>query len=477
MLTEPSAILEIVQGNIMSIRTSQQINIIVSMYLGYAAMMICRQMVTILSPALLADDTLGLTKTNLGDFAAYGTLGALVGKLIWGPLADKIGGRFTFLIGILLTALFIIAFGLSPNVMAFTGFSFLLYCTKSSGWPGMTKLIGEWFHPQHYGRVWSILATSSRFSVVLATLFFGWLLSFMHWRTVAFIAAVFAFIIFIGCYFYLKEKPEDPDFFKVDESNIDINANNPELAIASKQALNNKYNHPLKGTGTVDGLVAFAKSPRVWLVVIMLMVLTCMMAFLDFVAVYLMESYQLTPSQAAMASTVFPVGSLIGLLASIAFYDRFSKRGIRTVLTIALTLSLLSVLTLQYLPLFNLSAELNYSVALGAIFLFAFSISPAYYLPMSIFSIEYGGPHSATLVCLIDAFGFAASATFAFIGGRLADSEGGWSSFMNMLILISAVGIISVWAFMHSEYSAAKQGSHLNHANSEDVTTINKTII
>jgi sugar phosphate permease len=444
----------------MSNRPPQQINIIVSMYLGYAAMMVCRQMVTILSPAMLADETLELTKTNIGDFAAYGTLGALVGKIIWGPLADKLGGRFTFLIGIFLTALFIIAFGLSPNVIAFTSFSFLLYCTKSSGWPGMTKLIGEWYHPQHYGRVWSILATSSRFSVVLATLFFGWLMSFMHWRIVAFITAIFALVIFVGCYFYLKDKPETPNFFKEDENNTD----NTELAYASKQALNNKYNHPLKGSGTFDGLVAFAKSPRVWLVVIMLMVLTCMMAFLDFVAVYLMESYQLTPSQAAMASTVFPVGSLAGLLASMAFYDRFSKREIRTVLTIALFLSLLSVLTLQYLPLFNLSAELNYPITLGAIFLFAFSISPAYYLPMSIFSIEYGGPHSATLVCLIDAFGFAASAAFAFIGGRLADSQGGWSSFMNMLILISAVGIISVWAFMHSEYIAEKQGRHLKNS-------------
>jgi sugar phosphate permease len=444
----------------MSNRPPQQMNIIVSMYLGYAAMMVCRQMVTILSPAMLADESLGLTKTNLGDFAAYGTLGALVGKIIWGPLADKFGGRFTFLIGIFFTALFIIAFGLSPNVIAFTGFSFLLYCSKSSGWPGMTKLVGEWYHPQHYGRVWSILATSSRFSVVLATLFFGWLMSFMHWRIVAFITASFALVIFVGCHFYLKEKPSTPNFFKEDEKNTD----NPELANASKQALHNKYNHPLEGTGTFDGFVAFAKSSRVWLVVIMLMVLTCMMAFLDFASVYLMESYQLTPSHAAMASTVFPIGSLAGLFASIAFYDRFSKRDIRTVLTIALILSLLSVLTLQYLSLFNFSAELNYSVALGAIFLFAFSISPAYYLPMSIFSIEYGGPHSATLVCLIDAFGFAASAAFAFIGGRLADSAGGWSSFMDMLILISAVGIISVWAFMHSEYKAEKQGRHLNNS-------------
>ncbi|KGJ95170.1 MFS transporter [Colwellia psychrerythraea] len=457
----------------MSNRPPQQMNIIIAMYLGYAAMMICRQMVTILSPALLADEALALTKTNIGDFAAYGTLGALVGKLIWGPLADKFGGRFTMLVGIFLTALFIIAFGLSPNVMIFTGFSFLLYCTKSSGWPAMTKLIGQWYHPQGYGRVWSILATSSRLSVVLATLFFGWLLSFMHWRTVAFIAAAFALVIFVGCYFYLQETPEEPDFFKVDEnksssntnddSNTDKNRNadNFESALAEKKALENRYNHPLKNTSPVAGIVNFAKSPRVWLVVIMLMVLTCMMAFLDFVAIYLMESYQLTPSQAAMASTVFPVGSLVGLLTAIAFYDRFSKQGIRTVLTISLMLSLLSVLTLQYLPLFNLNTQLNYLVALVAIFIFAFSISPAYYLPMSIFSIEYGGRHSATLVCLIDAFGFAASAIFAFIGGRLADSAGGWSSFMNMLILISAVGIVAVWAFMQAEYRAAKQGSYV----------------
>jgi len=445
----------------MSNRPPQQLNILIAMYLGYAAMMICRQMVTILSPALLADETLGLSKTNLGDFAAYGTLGALVGKLIWGPLADIVGGRFTFIVGIFLTALFVIAFGFSSNVMVFTGFSFLLYCTKSSGWPGMTKLVGEWYHPHHYGRVWSILSTSSRFSVVLATLFFGWLLSFMDWRTVAFIAAAFGFVVCIGCYFYLKEKPENPDFFKENENeNVgtdpDMSAESIELARASKQAIDNKYNHPLQGTSMMAGLVAFAKSPRVWLVIIMLMMLTCMMAFLDFVAVYLMETYQLTPSQAAMASTVFPIGSLGGLLASIAFYDRFSKKGIRTVLTIALTLSLLSVITLKYLLWFNFSPEVNYLVALGSIFLFAFSISPAYYLPMSIFSIEYGGPHSAKLVSLIDAFGFAASAAFAFIGGRLADGAGGWSSFMNMLILISGVGIISVWAFMHSEYKAAK---------------------
>jgi predicted MFS family arabinose efflux permease len=133
---------------------------------------------------------------------------------------------------------------------------------------------------------------------------------------------------------------------------------NREILIYSKktpkQANDNKYNHQLKNTGTMGGLAEFAKSPRVWLVVIMLMMLTCMMAFLDFVSVYLMESYQLPPSQAAMASTVFPVGSLVGLLASIAFYDSFSKSGFRTVLTIALLLNRVRsniLFNFQFLPL------------------------------------------------------------------------------------------------------------------------------
>ncbi len=139
----------------------QQLTMLGCMYAGYGAMMISRQMVTILSPALLADKSLGFTVKDTGDILAYGTVGAMVGKLIWGPLADKIGGRLTFLIGIVLTALLVAAFGLSQNVVAFTVCSALLYCTKSSGWPGMTKIVGHWYRPSQYGRVWSILSTSS----------------------------------------------------------------------------------------------------------------------------------------------------------------------------------------------------------------------------------------------------------------------------------------------------------------------------
>ncbi len=436
----------------MSTHFRTQLKILVTMYIGYGAMMICRQMVTILSPAMLADPTLGLTKTHIGDFLAYGTIGALVGKIIWGPLTDKIGGRRTFLLGIGLTAILVAAFGMSPNVMAFTVFSFLLYCTKSSGWPGMTKLVANWIHPNKYGRAWGILSTSSRASVVFGTIFFGWLLGQMHWRSVAYISAGVAITILVICYFFLSDKPEDPAFIEIDNGSNDDSEKEKEAAIA----LQNLRNHPLKDSTLSQGLLDFGKSHRVWLIVVVMMVLTCMMAFLDFTSIYLMEVYQLTPAKAAITSSVFPLGSLCGLLLSIAFYDRFSKHGIRNVLTFTMVVALGCILTLQYLPTFGLAEDAIFNVARLCLFLFGLSISPAYYIPMSVFSIEYGGPHSATLVCLLDAFGFAASASFGFIGGRLADSAGGWDSFMNMLVVIILVATLSVWAFMHGEYKASQ---------------------
>jgi MFS transporter, OPA family, sugar phosphate sensor protein UhpC len=418
------------------------------MYFAYGAMMVCQQMITILGPTMLADETLGLTKTNLGDILGYGALGALVGKLIWGPLCDKIGGRLTFLIGITLTAMLIGIYGFSLYAAVFALVFFLLSCVKSSGWAGLTKLVGNWYHPQEYGRTWAILSTSSRASVLSGTLFFGWLLGVMNWRYVAVCAGLIALVVCVAIYFFMQEGPADPQF--IEKGGADV-SRSEAFQEESRRALANLRNHPLKETTLPQGLIAFAKSHRVWLVVILSMMLTCLMAFFDFVSIYLMEVFKLSPSNAALASSVFPFGSLCGLIASVALYNRFSKQQLRSVLTVSLAVATACILTLKFSTHLHLSEAANFRLALGAIFLFGFSISPSYYIPISIFSIEFGGPHSATLMCLFDAVGVGASATFGFVGGRLADSAGGWDSFMNLIVTIVVIATISVFAFMHTE--------------------------
>ena len=161
-----------------------------------------------------------------------------------------------------------------------------------------------------------------------------------------------------------------------------------------------------------------------------------------------------------MASSYMPLGSLIGLIASIVCYDRFSKRQLRAVLTATLAVATLCIVSLQYLPQLDISLAWNRRIATGLILLFGVMTSPAYYIPMSIFSIEFGGPHSATLVCLIDMCGFAASASFGFLGGRLAAGAGGWTSFMTMLIVVGIVATIATWLFMNAEYRAARRAAN-----------------
>jgi MFS transporter, OPA family, sugar phosphate sensor protein UhpC len=432
------------------IRFRQQIKILGAMYMGYGAMMVCRQMVTIFSASIISDPTLSITNSDIGDFLGYGTLGAMAGKFVWGPLADRIGGRATFLLGVFLSAGLLVAFSFSANISSFIFFSFLLYAVKSAGWPGMTKLVGEWYHPKNHGRVWSILSTSSRASVVLGMLFFGWLLNFMNWRWVAAVAAVVTVVIGVACYFTVQEKPSDPEF--PEDDNVD---GNPEKAAEMKQALENKRHHPLNGLSLGGALFAFGKSLRCWLVVIMLMTLAVLMAVLDFLPMYLQQVYGLSDANATMASSAFPLGSLGGLIASVFFYDHFSRRGLRKALTVMLALATAGVLTLKLLPELELSDQMNFLVALVTIFGIGFMIAPAYYIPMSIFSIDFGGPFAATLVCLIDACSFGASATFNFVGGRLSEGEGGWDAVMMVMITVAVVATLSVWGFMHAEYRAA----------------------
>ena len=193
---------------------------------------------------------------------------------------------------------------------------------------------------------------------------------------------------------------------------------------------------------------------RFWGVIVMLMALTCSMAFLDFLGAFLLKVHNLSASDAAIASSAMPMGSLIGLIAAIFFYDRLSKKSLRIVLPIMLTLSIACIFTIKNLAMFGLAESATLPLVIVLILLFGMMISPAYYIPMSIFSIEYGGPHSSTLVCLIDMTAFGASASFGFLIGRVIVGSGGWPAFMDTLMVVSAISAISTFFFMNGEYKA-----------------------
>ena len=119
-----------------------------------------------------------------------------------------------------------------------------------------------------------------------------------------------------------------------------------------------------------------------------------------------------------------------------------------------LVVAVLCILGLMWLPDSGLPASQGYWITLAVIFLFGLAISPAYYLPMSVFSIEFGGIHSGVLICLIDAAGFGAGTLFGFVGGRIA-RDFGWGYFMSLLLVVAIAAVVLMVAFLHAEYRAS----------------------
>jgi OPA family sugar phosphate sensor protein UhpC-like MFS transporter len=436
-------------------RARWELVILGTMYVGYAAFMLCRLTLVATSPAMLRDPMLTLDKRSYGKLMGWSSAGAIGGKLLTGVAADRIGGRWMFLIALVLTAISTAAFGVVSAFYSFALLNFAGQFFKAGGWPAMAKLIGNWYPENKHGRVWAILATSSRVGTIGAGVLVGMLLTTsMPWRGTFFVVAAIALVIVLLGWFLLKDKPADVGLMPPAE--IVPVPLEPEPEAASADA------HPLAHTTLRQALLVFAMSPRVWLICIAMMFLTILMDFINFIPLYLTESMNLAPTTASMAGTgIFPAGMFVALIVSAAVYDRFSKRQLVLVLGGLLALSSVCGAILWVLPTLPIPDAVQPAVAFVTIFVLGFAVSPAYYLPMSVFSIAYGGRHSGFLIAFIDVAGYAGALVFNYFAGGIAQDYG-WTVFLGGLLAIALSALVSTTSFLHLDYTAEKRIRPLN---------------
>jgi sugar phosphate permease len=201
----------------------------------------------------------------------------------------------------------------------------------------------------------------------------------------------------------------------------------------------------------------FARSGRFWFICFSIVFLTILMDFLTFIPIYLSEALQISSSQASMAGSTFPAGMFAALVLTSFVYDRLSKLRLIWTLGGLLTISCLCVLTLWNLQL--VPESMRSPVAIGTIFLLGLSISPAYYIPMSVFAVAFGGKHSGFLVALIDVFGYCGALLFNFFGGSIAQHYG-WSVFLSGLLTIAVLATACTVTFLTLDWLAQKRKLH-----------------
>ncbi len=419
-------------------RTRWNLTILLTMYCGYMAFMLCRNTLIAASPAMIADPALGLDKETYGQIMSWHSAGAIAGKIVTGLGADVIGGRLMFLSALAFTAASNIAFGLVSTVTWFKLFNFAGQCGKAGGWPSMAKLIGHWYSPDEHGRVWSIISTSSRVGTMTALFLVGSLLVIASWRVAFFLTAGITLLVVMAGYFLLKERPHDVGLTPLTEDTVE------------------SHTHPLDGTTLGQACLAFVGSARVWLVCAGIGCLTVLVDFLTFLPLYLFETLGIPEAQASIYSTSFLAGMFVALIIAGIFYDRFTKSQLVSVLGSQLVFGTSCILLLIMFPRVELAEAIRTPAVVGTLFAFGLTIATAYYIPMSIFSVAFGGPHSGFLIALIDIFGYATALLFTYFGGTIAQDYG-WTTFLSVLLTIAVLATLTMTAFLYLDARAEKQ--------------------
>ena len=421
--------------------------LLASIYGAYAVLNICRTTVVISSPAMLDDPELELNKTMWGAILGWGTAGTLVGKLTTGVMADRFGGRKVFLISIGFCMLATAIFGMVSKVFFFSIAFFIAMLAKSAGWPSMANLIRSWYPKFWRGRIWGILSSSSMSSSLFTSLVMGSLLLVISWRWVIASSLPIAGIFVILLFFYLKQSPTDVGLEAMPSVDGDDNENNPNAT------------HHLDNASLGKALISFLKSSRFWLICISIMSLTILMAFQSFLPLYLKEMFNLSPGKAGIASSVFPLGSMFSVVIGGFIFDKLTKKRRIFVLGGMMTLATGCIVILLSLPESNIQEASLPWIALSAIMVFGLMIAPCYLIPMSVFSLDFGGKHCGVLVGIIDAAGYSASMIFEFWGGAVADQVDGWQQFLHIILNVSIIGTVTLILFLvidHRSLSKSK---------------------
>ncbi len=428
--------------------------VIGSTYIAYATSMLLRMIPTVAGNAIRAEASLGIDLDTWGKVLAAGTCGALTGKFLCGWAADRFGGKRTFATALFIASLFVGLFSVSSSLMMFQATFFVTLMAQAAGWPSMTKIVVNWVEPKHYGRVWGILSTSSRVGTLTATFLLGSLLTWISWRAMLGIASVAG--VGVSLYYALRMR-ERPRESLVEESSDDSSATAGEVRVDSNNRnVEMGETHPFDQLTLWQAIPQFFLSPRFLLIAASLMGLTILWDFLLLAPMYLQDTLKLDTAAASRAASAFPLGSLLSVLAGGFVFDRLDRKRMAYVMAGLLLLATTCLVVFAKLPGWELNPTVAKILPIGLLFLFGLCLSPCYYIPVSVFSIGFGGRHSGFVVSLLDAIGFAATATFYYFGGGIA-KESGWSAFLWVLVAVALWSLIATFAFMRREARPALQ--------------------
>lgn len=385
--------------------------VLVALCVGYIGIYLARKNLAVAIPLLQTD--LALTKEQAGAIASTGTLAYALGKVLGGPVVDRVGGRVGFLASIAAVAIFSALTGAAPTLpWIMIGYA----ANRGAGaaaWGAMLKLVPSWFSGARIATAVAVLSLSYVAGGALATLFAR---EVVHrgggWATV-FAAPAVAIVVLLPLLFVFVRPGPIAD------------------AVAEADA---------PASSRKDEILALARNPT--------MLLGCALSFL---VTLLREAFNtwsidfLTQSNggrasleiAAVQSVGFDVAGAVGIVAMGAAWTALgARRGTWMVVgsLVALAVAIASLPLVATRP-FAASAVL---AAVGLLVYGPFSLLGG------LLALAAGGARTAaTAAGFVDGVGYVASALAGATLGRVLDAWGYRAGFSGLAVLALVAAVLA----------------------------------
>lgn len=407
-----------------------RIRILYSMFIGYALYYFTRKSFTFAMPGLIQD--LNFDKSQLGLLGSILSITYGISKFASGVMSDRSNPRYFMAIGLMLTGVFNILFGLSSSILMFAVFWGLNGWFQGWGWPPCARFLTHWYSHSERGSWWSTWNVSHNVGAFLIPWIVGACLQYLGWRYAMYVPGV---LCIFGGFFLINRLRDTPqslglppiEKFRHDYAGGVITKDGKEVELSTKELL---VEHVLKNK--YIWMLAFAYC----------FVYIVRTGINDWTALFLLETKGYSRIGANGCVSLFEVGGFFGSLCAGWSSDRLfgAKRGpINVLFAIGMFLSVFG---------FWIVPPGYYSLDSIAMFCVGFTVfGPQMMIGIAAAELSHKKA-AATSTGFVGCFAYMGAALAGYPLGKITQDLGWEGFFWTMVVccVISVLLLVPLWS-------------------------------
>ena len=223
-----------------------RLRIFYSMYLGYIFFYFTRKSLVSATPALIQE--LGLEISHIGLLSSILAISYGASKFLSGILADRCNPRYFMSIGLILTGICNIFFGMSSSLFVFAIIWGLNGWFQGWGWPPCARLLTHWYSQKERGRWWGVWNSSHSIGGAIIPIIVAFCITAWGWRYAMYVPGMMCIGMGLFVMNRMRDTPQSLGLPTIEAYKNDYptakHESEKELTVKEilfKYVLNNKY--------------------------------------------------------------------------------------------------------------------------------------------------------------------------------------------------------------------------------------------